>query len=363
MAVTLEVRAASDMDAARTDVTSLGDAYRQLGSDIDSASASTDSGVSGFERMGESTDNLASKAGQATGGLGALAGGLEAVGATGAADALNATAVATDAMSGAGDLLNLVVETQAGQWLLNVAAQGASRVASIAGTAATVAMTGAQAALNAVMSLNPVALVVISVLALVAGVILAYKHSETFREIVQKVFDAASGYVGLYVDAIGKVIDIIQSVAGVAKDVWDKVSGAVKDATGDAVKFITDLYEDIKSGAEGIVSAVSGAFSSAFAPIQTAIGWVQDLIDKIANIDFPDFPDLNPFRTSAGGISKEDFLDPFNPNGINAGNILAVPITVKAEEQDKDKAMRTLIEGLRDYFARQGMTLSLTEEP
>jgi hypothetical protein len=237
------------------------------------------------------------------------------------------------------------------------------KVAMVGSTVATGAMTAAQTALNAVMSLNPVTLVVIAVVALVAAVILAYKHSETFREIVQKVFAAASDYVGVYVDAIGEVIDIVQTVAGVVKDAWDKATATIRDAAGDATKFVTDLYDDVKGGAEAIVSTVSGAFSSAFAPIQTAIGWVQDLIDKINAIDFPDFPDLNPLNRSTG-VSKADFLDPWNPNGINAGSLLGtapIQLSLKAEEQDKDRAMATLVEALRDFFARQNMTLSLTE--
>jgi len=50
---------------------------------------------------------------------------------------------------------------------------------------ATLAWTGVQWLLNAALNANPIGLVVIAVAALAAGVILAYKHSETFRQIVQ----------------------------------------------------------------------------------------------------------------------------------------------------------------------------------
>ncbi|MFF4952281.1 phage tail tape measure protein [Streptomyces chattanoogensis] len=59
------------------------------------------------------------------------------------------------------------------------------RAAMLIGTAVTSGFTAVQAALNAVMALNPFVLVAIALAALVAGIIVAYKHSETFRNIVQ----------------------------------------------------------------------------------------------------------------------------------------------------------------------------------
>lgn len=50
--------------------------------------------------------------------------------------------------------------------------------------------TAVQAALNVVLSLNPIGLVIIAIAALVAGLVLAYQRSETFRRIVKGAFDA-----------------------------------------------------------------------------------------------------------------------------------------------------------------------------
>lgn len=361
MSVTLEVRAASDMEAARADVGALGDAYRQLGSDVDVANSATETAGSAFDAMGESSDNLASRASQATGAFGALAGGLEAVGATGAADALNNAAIATDAMSGAGDLLNLVVETQVGQMLLQ-------KGAMVASTVATGAMTAAQTALNAVMALNPIALVVIAVAALTAGVILAYKNSETFRNIVDGAFTKAKEVIGGAADAVADFIDWLEGLPADAREAWDKVSGAVGDAVEDAQRFFGNLIDDVKQAPADAVSAVAGSFTSMFSPILDAIGWVQDLIDKIKSIDFPDLPDW-PFRQLPGGDGnslvpttgdKDEFLRQLALQGwLSSG---PMTVSLKAEEQDKDRAMALLVEALRDYFARNNMTLSLTEE-
>ncbi len=56
--------------------------------------------------------------------------------------------------------------------------------------AATAAWTAAQWLLNAALTANPIGIVVVALAALVAGLILAWKNSETFRRIVTAAFDA-----------------------------------------------------------------------------------------------------------------------------------------------------------------------------
>ena len=55
------------------------------------------------------------------------------------------------------------------------------------------AWTIAQAALNIVMALNPIGLVVIAIAALAAGLVIAWKKSEKFREVVTGAFDKVKG--------------------------------------------------------------------------------------------------------------------------------------------------------------------------
>jgi len=83
--------------------------------------------------------------------------------------ALNASAIATGIVTGVMQVYAVVV-------------RGINLV--------TRAWAAGQALLNAVMSMNPIALVVIAVAALVAGLVVAYQKSETFRAIVQAAFSA-----------------------------------------------------------------------------------------------------------------------------------------------------------------------------
>ncbi len=80
-------------------------------------------------------------------------------------------------------------------------------------TAAQIVMTNAQWALNAAMDANPIGLVVIAVALLVAGLVIAYKKSETFRNIVNGAFGAVKtvvlGALSAIKNAVVKVISFI----------------------------------------------------------------------------------------------------------------------------------------------------------
>lgn len=85
--------------------------------------------------------------------------------------------------------VGVALASQAGMWLLNTARMAVFNTAFIVAKAATVAWTGAQWLLNAALSANPIGIVVMAIAALIAGLVLAYKNSETFRNIVHAVWN------------------------------------------------------------------------------------------------------------------------------------------------------------------------------
>ena len=72
------------------------------------------------------------------------------------------------------------------------------------GTLALKLMSAAQTALNAVMSLNPIGLIVAAIAALVVAFVLLWKKSETFREFWIGLWDGIKSACGTAIDAIGK---------------------------------------------------------------------------------------------------------------------------------------------------------------
>lgn len=328
----LELDVTADAAAAAAGLGDVGAAARGMADDVTSAASSADNAVGSMDGLAAGADAVDSKMGAATGSLGALAGGLEAAGFGGAATALQGVAAATDFASGAGGLLNLVMDTQAAKFLAAKAQAVGHTVAMGAQKAATVTSTAAQWLLNAAMSANPIGLIVVALALMAGGLVLAYQKSETFRDIV----DAAMGVVK---DAIGAVGDAISAAIE-----WVKKF----DGPFEAVGAVVDLYLTPLQTAIELVSAA----------IKFAVDMVIDLVSWISKIDFPDFPGLNPFgrpiATGGGG-------GPIDPSDFQQPGRAPISFTLHAAPQDQDQAMRTLVESMREYFARQGQVLSVTE--
>lgn len=348
---TLTIDVTTDATAAAADLDAVAAAARGAGDAVSTAGGQVQSASSDFDRLGESSDNVASKGSQAAGALGDLAGGLDAVGASGAASALEGVALASQVAAGAGDALNLVAETSVGRWIANTAAAVAHRTATIAGTVATGAMTAAQTALNVVLNANPLALIVITLAALAAGLIYAYKHSETFREVVDGAMSRARAVIDAVAGAVEDVLGWFADLPGKAREAWEAVRQAVADKIEAAIGKVDDLIEKVTTGVSNVVYTVAGYFSNMFAPIQTAIGWVQDLINKIKSIHFPsiDIPGIPRVAlppTEGGGTRP--------PTTRGGGDTyLSIPITVDASGgTDPDATARRILETLERYAGR-----------
>ena len=80
-------------------------------------------------------------------------------------------------------------------------------------------------AINAAMALNPIALIAIGVVALITGVVLAYKRFETFRNIVDTIFSGIKIGFGL-------VVDYLKFVAGIYKGIFNGIAKAWNNTVG-----------------------------------------------------------------------------------------------------------------------------------
>ena len=140
---------------------------------------------------------------------------------------------------------------------LATAAQVAHTVATTAMTAANAAAeagaTGlalAQAALNAVISANPVALFVSALAALATGLVTAYKTSETFRNAVNSAFSAvkniAQSAIGTVVDWINDLVAKIEGAAAALANLKNGI-GAAADAYNTAYNNAINNYNQRKS--------------------------------------------------------------------------------------------------------------------
>jgi len=135
--------------------------------------------------------------------------------------------------------------------LASHAAAAAQHVVS----AATKAWSVAQAALNVIMSLNPVGIVVMAIAALVAIVIAAYNNCEEFRDICDKVWAVIKQLAAVVWDFLVKAFE---RASEVIRKAWEwiknffgingaddaKEAAAAIDAQADATQELADANED-----------------------------------------------------------------------------------------------------------------------
>ena len=121
----------------------------------------------------------------------------------------------------------------------------ASTIATTAQTVATNAAAAAQGLLNAVMSANPIALIVVLIAGLVVAIIGLWNNSEAFRAFVTSAFQQIQQVAQVVIDAIVNFFTV-----------------TVPNAIGIVIGFFQNLWNSIVSVFNGALSTVSGFVSS-----------------------------------------------------------------------------------------------------
>ncbi len=337
--------------------------------DVESAAGDAGAGV---KRMGtdaqdaarklnitaDSADELGGKAGKATGALGALSSGFELVGAGKYAAGLQGAALATDFMSGVGDSLNLVMESTAVKTALAKVQMVGHAVASGASAAATGVMTAAQWALNAAMSANPIALVVIAVVALAAGLLLAYKKSETFRNIVTGAFNAVRGAAVATFNWIKHnwplLLAIITGPIGLAVLAVVKKWDAITDAVRTVRKFITDKIGELPGALGAIAGQIRAVLLRPFNAVKDLIQDILNLIGKIHLPKLPNIPGIPGIRLAVPGVG--DVLGRATVAPVAAGGDTVNNFYISGVVGDSDAVVRAINDATNARARRFGLT-------
>jgi hypothetical protein len=140
-------------------------------------------------------------------------------------------------------------------------------VAGLAGTVflivkASQAWVAVQGALNVVLAANPIGLVVIAIAALVAGLVLAYKNSETFRNIVQAVFGAVKAYLTPAILAFQGLGIVVGEVVGFIKSHFDDVVTTVTGLPGRIARAASGMWNGIKTAFRAALNFVIRAWNA-----------------------------------------------------------------------------------------------------
>lgn len=141
------------------------------------------------------------------------------------------------------------------------------RAALIVGTTVTSGFAAAQALLNAVMALNPFVLVAIALAALVVGIVIAYKKSETFRAIVSAAWKGikdsalavANWFMKSFLPFFTRTIpNAFNTTIAWVKAHWPLILSIITGPIGAAVIYVVRHWDQLKSDTMRIIgSAVS----------------------------------------------------------------------------------------------------------
>lgn len=186
----------------------VGDGAKDMAADMDKASSQVTSFGGKIDSMNDSVDGSESRLMGAADLLDGLGGafGLPVDGA------VNMARSFADMAGGITGFVVPAVQRILGMLGLQTAATGAQ-------TAATGAATAAQGGLNAALAANPIGLVVLAIAGLVGAFVLAWQHSETFRDIVRAALDTVR-------DAAGKLWDFFRTLPD---KLWG-LTNTIKDA-------------------------------------------------------------------------------------------------------------------------------------
>jgi hypothetical protein len=194
------------------------------------------------------------------------------------------------------------------------AAVVASTTATIAASAASKAAAAAQWLWNVAMSANPIGLVIIAVIALVAVIILLWNRSAAFRAFVLGMWAAiqtAAAAVGRVIVAVWGVVwavlrayvtayltvvrAVFNAVVAVITAAFNGIRSVVSSVTGWVTRTWASMVAGIRGAMAGLASvlaapfhAVQSAVGAVVSAVQTLVGWLGRI--KVPSISWPKPP-------------------------------------------------------------------------
>ena len=203
----------------------------------------------------------------------------------------------------------------------------------------TIAWAAVQWVLNAALLANPITWIVIAIVALIAVIVLIATKTTWFqtawkamcdavsaawnflwnaiKTIAQIVLDAIMAYIQMWVTVLTTVWTMIQTVAiavwngiqaavaavvsvltalwqgfqGIVSAVWNAISAAVSAVAGviqsaitGAVNTVIGVFNTVRSVGESVWNGIRGFIDGVGNAIQSVIGWVSGLIDKLSSV-------------------------------------------------------------------------------
>ncbi|AYP68834.1 tail tape measure protein [Bacillus phage vB_BpsM-61] len=181
----------------------------------------------------------------------------------------------------------------------------ATRISTIAMTVATKGMIVAQRLLNITMMANPFGLIIGLLAGLVAALVVAYQRSETFRDIVDKVWqmvkDTVAGVISWFTTTIPKwVSDMIawfknmgngisQTVTNLKNTVinlWNNIVNTVRNVVSNFISWMTSNFSNMANRVMNAIRPLISFFSTTFNNIRSVVMGIVNVFMGLITGDF-----------------------------------------------------------------------------
>lgn len=172
--------------------------------------------------------------------------------------------------------------------LKDVIQRGLQTAAIAAQTAATWLLNAAQTALNIVMSMNPIALIIIAIMALIAVFVLLWNKCDTFRQFwinlwakIKSVASAAwKAIKGFFVSAWNNIKKVWDAAVGFFTGIWT----GIKKVFSGVGKWFKNIFKGAWDGIKNIWNGVKNFFSGIWDGIKSVFShvtdWFKDVFSK-----------------------------------------------------------------------------------
>lgn len=149
---------------------------------------------------------------------------------------------------------------------------------------ATIAWTAVQWALNAAMSANPIGLIIIAIVAIVAAIVLAYKKFSWFHKFVDAVWQGIQkvihAVVKWFMDNAWPIIKrVIGWIVEYYKFLWKIISTVFKWIWNVISGFIQFWRDHVWPIIKRVIDWIIGYYKTMHAAIMTVFGWIMKVIN------------------------------------------------------------------------------------